>query len=303
MPVTIWSDNSVTNSGFAGPLSKSGLISGYKACLSVFLGGVLALDGGELPSEKEQVNASELAFNAVGSALSPALPVRTALALNAFVMEPNTLGLGVGVHNVTYRGVGTLTYTPGQVMYGLVDGLDIRLFANGLQQMRTVDGFRDRGGSEPWLGLHGRCLARGKLNVSVGYWHKFPVPNIARGMGNDRHEDQLLVLVSHPQSAWLMDFNAILNHVPVLDGGRKLQAGAAFSLTRAFGQKLNVSAGFIRLEPRNGISGVFNSHVSFGWLVNPELMVDMGMEHGLNRENKTKAITLGFAYYFGKLDF
>lgn len=235
--------------------------------------------------------------------LPPVFPVRQSLALNSFVMEPGTLGLGLGCHQVTYKGLGDQTYTPGQLMVGLAKGLDLRLFANGLQQMRFEDGTRDRGGFEPWLGLHKSCFVDGSFNISVGYWHKFPLPEFSRGMGNERHEDQLLILASRTQGKWLVDFNAIVNYLPRGETGRQLQTGAAFSVTRAMGDKYSLSAGVLRLETLKGYPGVFNSHVSFGWLISPECMVDIGIEHGLNRENKTRAITVGFAYFFGKLDF
>lgn len=231
-------------------------------------------------------------------------PARGAYTTTAAVTDPGAVDFELGYARVHSRDGSRLEGMPTQLFLGLVEGLDLRAFWTGPNRFTPAEGEVRSGIAEPWVGAQWRFLTqeKGGVDLALGAFHKLPHAQPKDGIASGQADDQLLLIASRTSGPWLVDLNLIQNWISRSDGsGRVAVPSASLCVTRLLGKGLNFSLdlytlGGTELAPVNvSLLGALN------WRVRPNLVLDFGVDCGLNEATPQSTVFVGLAWSVGRL--
>lgn len=245
-----------------------------------------------------------LALSPLGAEEEAPNPARGTYTTTAAVTDPGAVDLELGYARIRSREGSRLEGMPTQLFLGLVEGLDLRVYWTGPNRFTSAEGETRSAVAEPWIGGQWRFLSQDRFGVEValGGFHKVPHAEAKEGIASGHAEDQLLLALSRSSGPWLVDLNLIQNWVTRGEGpGRVRVPSASLCVTRLLGKGWNFSLDLYVLggselaQVNSSLLGALN------WRVRPDLVLDFGVDAGLNQATPHSTLFVGLAWSVGRL--
>ena len=136
-----------------------------------------------------------------------------------------------------------------------------------------------------WLGFQYRFHRQSRLvpTIAFGYNLKFPSASVTKGLGTGRYDHQFVFLASKDIKGFHFDFNASLFRVGRQDGsGSDTNTEFNLAFSRSVYKKLGFTGEFYGDTKLGRDTPAFASGLwAFTYTVNPRLVIDSGIDHGL----------------------
>lgn len=232
-------------------------------------------------------------------------PNRPTFATPALTTQVGAAELEFGLQNVFQRDSATAVATPTLLKLGILNDFEIRISTNGYLRLGasgepTETGKGDLTFGAQWCFLHSGPLG---LDMAIQATHKFPTANQDKGLGSGESDDMVMLLFSRDIGPNHLDVNVLqtwLGHPRDDGGGTVNQPAGTVSLSHGINDTWSVGGeiygiGRTALNPR-----ILSNLWYVAYKVSKSLVLDCGMDIGLNHDAQKYTIFAGFTMGLGR---
>lgn len=220
----------------------------------------------------------------------------------AEVVEPGAFQVDFGVASRNFREAERVTCLPTLLYFGVLPGLDLRVYTDGYTRMGEGDGLARHGHTDFWAGLQWQFLNASGMGIqaSVNGWHKEPNANRHRGFSSGEADDDWAVVLQQTRGAWMWAtrVGGIWNGVSKEEGGGTVRQGyVACSLTRRLSSRANLCGEVYAIEGTRRGGHMNSTQWSFVWEAD-RATFDVGVDVGLSKAAPKWVLTAGVSKRF-----
>jgi len=228
-------------------------------------------------------------------------PNRPTFASPCLTTQPGVAEVEFGAQQSFLRDSSTAFSTPTLLKLGLVKDFEVRLSTGGYLHSEYPDAPSVSGLADLALGLQWCFLHDGPLgtDMAVQFTHKFATADADRGLGSGEADNTLGFFISRDFGKNHMDINFIHTWLGQPEGTLR-QPAAAVSVSHGFSETWSMggevySLGVTRVSPR-----VVSNLWYAAYKVSSRLVVDGGVDIGLNQGAQKFSVFAGLTYGLGQ---
>ena len=230
-------------------------------------------------------------------------PNRPSFATPADTTQEGVLEWEAGFQRSLYRSGARSDFEPILWKLGQTSHFEWRLGWNGHLTQTAPEGSHTQGLTDPTFGFQWHPLDQDRVGFdgSIGYFHKFPTANAAKGLGSGRADDTLVALASKDLGPVHVDVNLLQGWLGQPDGSRAGQTAAVVSTSWSLPGPWGMGAELYSVGPAPGFTRDTAALVYVSYQVSSRLVLDAGSDHGLSTGAPRWDYFFGVTYGLGRL--
>jgi len=228
-------------------------------------------------------------------------PNRPTFASPSLTTQAGVAEVEFGAQQTQYRDQATAFSTPALLKLGIVKDFEIRISSSGYLRNGdpvdpTVSGLADVSLGLQWCFIHDGLLG---TDMAVQATHKFATANAGKGLSTGEADDTLGFFVSRDFGKNHMDIN-VLEAWLGQPHGTVRQPAATVSVSHTFTDTWSMGGEVYALGRTSVTSRVVSNLWYAAYKVSSRLVLDAGVDIGLNQSAQKYSVFAGLTYGIGR---
>jgi len=229
-------------------------------------------------------------------------PNRPTFASPSLTTQPGLAEVEFGIQQSYLRDENTTFITPTLLKLGIVKDFEIRLSSNGylrygFPDAPSVSGSADLALGAQWCFIHDGLLG---TDMAVQFTHKFATANAEKGLGSGEADNTLGFFISRDFGKNHVDINFFETWLGQEGGGTVRQPAAALSVSHAFTDVWSMGGEVYTISGTRVGSRIVSNLWYVGYKVSSRLVLDTGVDIGLNQGAQKYSLFAGLTYGVGR---